>query len=106
MTLATPLDVGIELCFVHCALDCALWQRLSTIKVELELELFSVGQMLPELVASGWCSAFMKILKQIIKVTYILCEKQVSLFQQSLVLALKLYVSLKLTLYRQLSSTL
>ena len=37
MTLATPLDMDIELCFVHCALESAHWQRLSAIKVELEL---------------------------------------------------------------------
>ena len=36
MNLATPLDMDIELCFVHCALESALWQRLSAIKVELE----------------------------------------------------------------------
>ena len=36
MTLATSLDMNIELCFVDCALESALWQRLSTIKVELE----------------------------------------------------------------------
>ena len=41
MTLATSLDMYIELCFVHCALESALWQRLSAIKVELELELYN-----------------------------------------------------------------
>ena len=41
MTLATPLDMDIELCFVHCALESALWQILSAIKLELELELYS-----------------------------------------------------------------
>ena len=29
--------MDIELCFAQCALECALWQRLSAIKVELEL---------------------------------------------------------------------
>ena len=38
MTPATPLDMDIELCFVHCALESGVWQRLSAIKVELELE--------------------------------------------------------------------
>ena len=38
MTLATSLDMDIELCFVHWALESALWQRLGAIKVELELE--------------------------------------------------------------------
>ena len=37
MTLTTFLDMNIELCFVHCALESSLWQRLSAIKVELEL---------------------------------------------------------------------
>ena len=31
--------MDIELCFVYWALGSALWQRLSAIKVELELEL-------------------------------------------------------------------
>ena len=39
-TLAMSLEMNIELgFFVCCALESALWQRLSTIKVELELEL-------------------------------------------------------------------
>ena len=37
VTSAMSLDMNIELCFVHCALESALWQRLSAINVELEL---------------------------------------------------------------------
>ena len=39
MTLAMSLDMNIEFCFVHCALESALWQRLSAIKVELEFNI-------------------------------------------------------------------
>ena len=45
MTLATSLDMNIELCLVHFALESALWQRLIAIKVELEL----VGRLLFQL---------------------------------------------------------
>ena len=38
MTLAISLDMNIELCLVCCTLESALWQRLSAIKVELELD--------------------------------------------------------------------
>ena len=37
--------MNIELCFVHCTLESALWQRLSAIKVELEF-IFPTGNLL------------------------------------------------------------
>ena len=46
MTLAAPLDMDIELYFVHCASESALWQRLSAMKVELEFQFRSEGFIL------------------------------------------------------------
>ena len=43
MTLATSLDMNIDLNLVHCTLESALWQRLSGIKVELEFSCEASG---------------------------------------------------------------
>ena len=46
--------------FVHCALESALWQRLSAIKVELELELVENE--------TDWCARCREVVNTILVV--------------------------------------